>query len=60
MALSLPVDLPQRALLQEVVFGVVLFTLIVQGTTIEAVVRRTVGRIDSHASGAPSRPTSRG
>jgi CPA1 family monovalent cation:H+ antiporter len=40
MALSLPPDLPQRALLQDVTFGIVLFTLFVQGTTAELVVRR--------------------
>jgi monovalent cation:H+ antiporter, CPA1 family len=40
MALSLPSDFPQRALLQEITFGVVLFTLFVQGTTAERVVRR--------------------
>ena len=40
MALSLPADFPQRVLLQEITFGVVLFTLFVQGTTVEAVVRR--------------------
>ena len=34
MALSLPVDIPQRDLLQEITFGVVLFTLLVQGTTV--------------------------
>ena len=42
MALSLPADLPQRGLLQEITFGVVLFTLLVQGTTIGRVVDRTV------------------
>lgn len=42
MALSLPTDFPQRALLQQVTFGVVLFTLVVQGTTAEAAVRRFV------------------
>jgi CPA1 family monovalent cation:H+ antiporter len=41
MALSLPADFPQRALLQEITFGVVLFTLFVQGTTAE----RLVGRL---------------
>ncbi len=41
MALSLPVDLPQRALLQEITFGVVLLTLLVQATTIG----RLVGRV---------------
>lgn len=44
MALSLPADIPQRALLQEITFGVVLFTLLVQGTTIGWVVDRAVGR----------------
>jgi CPA1 family monovalent cation:H+ antiporter len=41
MALALPADVPQRALLQEITFGVVLFTLLVQGTTIGRVVART-------------------
>jgi CPA1 family monovalent cation:H+ antiporter len=40
MALSLPSDFPQRALLQEITFGVVLFTLFVQGTTAERLVAR--------------------
>jgi CPA1 family monovalent cation:H+ antiporter len=40
MALALPVDLPQRALLQEITFGAVLFTLLVQATTIGRLVRR--------------------
>ena len=40
MALSLPADFPERSLLQEVTFGVVLFTLFVQGATAERVVRR--------------------
>ena len=40
MALSLPLDFPQRALLQEVTFGVVLFTLLIQGTTIELFIAR--------------------
>ena len=43
MALSLPADVPQRALLQEITFGVVLFTLLVQGTTVGRVVDRTIG-----------------
>ena len=42
MALSLPADIPQRALLQEITFGVVLFTLLVQGTTVGLVIDRTV------------------
>ncbi|CAN5536148.1 hypothetical protein BH20CHL6_BH20CHL6_17550 [soil metagenome] len=41
MALSLPSDFPQRVLLQEITFGVVLFTLLVQGTTVELVIRRS-------------------
>jgi NhaP-type Na+/H+ or K+/H+ antiporter len=40
MALSLPVDFPQRTLLQEITFGIVLFTLFVQGATAERVVIR--------------------
>ena len=40
MALSLPVDFPERALLQQVTFGIVLFTLLVQGTTAEWVIDR--------------------
>lgn len=40
IALSLPPDFPQRARLQEITFGVVLFTLFVQGTTAERVVAR--------------------
>ena len=43
MALSLPADFPQRALLQQITFGVVLFTLFVQGTTAGLVVARTTG-----------------
>lgn len=34
LALSLPADIPQRGLMQGIVFGIVLFTLLVQGTTI--------------------------
>ena len=41
LALSLPADLPNRQLLQGVTFGIVLFTLLVQGTTIPLVVRRS-------------------
>jgi monovalent cation:H+ antiporter, CPA1 family len=40
MALALPADMPQRALLQEITFGVVLFTLLVQGTTVGRLVAR--------------------
>jgi CPA1 family monovalent cation:H+ antiporter len=45
IALSLPVDFPQRALLQEITFGIVLFTLFVQGTTAQRVVER-VGAVE--------------
>jgi len=48
LALSLPGDFPQRALLQEITFGVVLFTLIIQGTTTELLIRR-LGVSSEHA-----------
>ena len=41
MALSLPEDVPERELLQEITFGVVLFTLLVQGTTVGRLVDRS-------------------
>jgi monovalent cation:H+ antiporter, CPA1 family len=40
LALSLPENLPNRDLLQGLTFGIVLFTLLVQGTTTGLVVRR--------------------
>jgi Na+:H+ antiporter len=40
LALSLPADLPQRNLLQGIVFGCVLLTLLIQGTTAQPLVRR--------------------
>ncbi len=43
LALSLPEDLPQRAHLQTITFGIVLFTLIAQGGTISWVVRKVLG-----------------
>ena len=39
LALSLPSDIPNRPLLQGTIFGIVLFTVLVQGTTAERVVR---------------------
>ncbi len=39
LALSLPADVPDRSLLQGITFGIVLFTLVVQGTTAERVMR---------------------
>jgi len=43
LALSLPTNVPQRSLLQAITFGIVLFTLIVQGGTIDWVVRKALG-----------------
>jgi CPA1 family monovalent cation:H+ antiporter len=40
LALSLPLDLPQRDLLAGTVFGVVVLTLLIQGTTAWMVIRR--------------------
>jgi monovalent cation:H+ antiporter, CPA1 family len=40
LALSLPPEIPQRDLLQGIVFGCVLLTLLVQGTTAEPLVSR--------------------
>ncbi len=40
LALSLATDFPDRGQLQAIVFGVVLFTLVVQATTAELVVGR--------------------
>jgi NhaP-type Na+/H+ or K+/H+ antiporter len=47
-----PADFPQRTLLHEITFGVVLFTLLVQGTTTDFVMRRT-------GTGAPEAASSR-
>ncbi len=41
LALSIPSDLPNRDLIQGITFGIVLFTLIVQGSTAGLVVRRS-------------------
>ncbi|MEO8246099.1 MAG: sodium:proton antiporter [Chloroflexota bacterium] len=62
MALSLPVGFPQRGLLQEITFGVVLFTLLVQGTTTELLIRRLhVGaQISREDGGAPREPDAGG
>src|SRR5262249_45225807 len=40
VVLSLPIDLPMRPLLLNLTFGVVLFTLLVQGLTMEPLLRR--------------------
>ncbi len=39
LALSIPPGTPDRELMQGIVFGIVLFTLVVQGLTAERVVR---------------------
>lgn len=56
LALSLPSDVPDRTLLQGVVFGIVLFTLLVQGTTAGWLMRRTGlgGRSDAVTSAGVS------
>ncbi len=51
MALSLPLGFPQRELLQQITFGIVLFTLLAQGLSIEWLVGRVLGR--SAGPGAP-------
>ena len=52
MALSLHDSIPQRSLLQAITFGIVLFTLIVQGGTIRWVVSRALGEGPSEAEPA--------
>jgi CPA1 family monovalent cation:H+ antiporter len=53
LALSIPVSLPNRALIQGVTFGIVLFTLIVQGSTAGLVVRRSgAGMAESGSDGS--------
>ena len=46
LALSLPADLPERSHLQGIVFGITLFTLIVQGATAGLLLRRLGLRAD--------------
>lgn len=52
MALALPTDFPQRTLLQEITFGVVLFTLLIQGTTTELLITRLGVGADRRTSDA--------
>jgi CPA1 family monovalent cation:H+ antiporter len=47
MALALPASVPQRELLQAITFGVVLFTLLVQATTIGRLVDRVAADPDA-------------
>lgn len=42
LALSLPADFPKREMVQSIVFGITLFTLIAQGLTIGPVTRRAL------------------
>lgn len=42
LALAIPTDVPDRALLQEITFGVVLFTVVVQGAAAQWVMARAV------------------
>jgi len=42
--LALPHDLPERQLLQDISLGIVLFTLVVNGTTAPLVIRATIQR----------------
>jgi len=54
LALSLPSDVPDRTLLQGTTFGIVLFTVLVQGTTAERVMRwarPTPDPVSPHAIG---------
>lgn len=46
LALALPVDLPDRTLVQEVTFGVVLFTVFVQGATARWVMARQSSEVE--------------
>jgi monovalent cation:H+ antiporter, CPA1 family len=47
LALSLPADLPHRDLLQGITFGIVLFTLIVQGSSTGWLVRRSGASVEA-------------
>jgi CPA1 family monovalent cation:H+ antiporter len=51
LALALPLDLPDRDLLAGAVFGIVLVTLLVQGTTAGWVVRRAGVPLDADRNG---------
>jgi CPA1 family monovalent cation:H+ antiporter len=56
LALSLPVDLPQRTYLQTIVFGITLFTLLVQGATTGLLLRRLGLRDAEPSPGASDAP----
>jgi CPA1 family monovalent cation:H+ antiporter len=60
LALSLPSSVPDRTLLQGTTFGIVLFTVLVQGTTAERVVRWAgVRSIPASAPPVAERPVGR-
>jgi CPA1 family monovalent cation:H+ antiporter len=58
LALSLPADTPDRAVLQGVTFGVVLFTLLVQGSTAHALIQWLGVRRLSEPSATLNEPAS--
>ena len=57
LALSLPSDVPDRALLQGTTFGIVLFTVLVQGTTAGRMVRWARPTSDTTAPAAIREPS---
>jgi len=56
LALSLPPDIPQRQLLVEVTFGIVLFTLIAQGLTLDPILQRSLPRDQLRFEGESAMP----
>ncbi len=57
LVLSLPEDLPNRPLIAAIVFGVVLFTLLVQGSSADVVVARALGRVNGGGRAPADRPS---
>ncbi len=58
LALALPPDFPQRQLVQEIVFGVVLFTIGVQATTVDDLLARLgIGPRANRAAAPATTPT---
>jgi CPA1 family monovalent cation:H+ antiporter len=57
LALSIPAGLPNRDLIQGITFGVVLFTLVVQGTTARAIVERSGAGRDGDPDPGASAPS---
>lgn len=56
LALSLPADLPQRDLVEGTIYGIVILTLVIQGTSAELVIRRTGVREPGVPAGEDVRP----